>query len=91
MFIFYSWLCELTLYISDSYGSLKKPSRQETEAMIYDHECMCGTWVGDFSPPAMNEFDEIPTKIQFVNNEVESLLPTLHTVQLGNRAGIYNE
>ena len=52
---------------------------------------MCGTWVGDFSPAAMNGFDEIPTKIQFVNNEVESLLPTQHTVQLGNRAGIYNE
>ena len=46
--------------------------------MIYDHECMCGTWVGDFSPPAMNEFDEIPTKIQFVNNKVESLIQTAH-------------
>ena len=44
--------------------------------MIYDHECMCGTWVGDFSPPAMNGFDEIPTKIQFVNNKVESLIQT---------------
>ena len=76
MFIFHSWLCELTLFISDSSGSLEKTSRQEAKAMIYDHECMCGTWVGDFSPPAMNGFDEIPTKIQFVNNKVESLIQT---------------
>ena len=40
---------------------------------------MCGTWVGDFSPAAMNGFDEIPTKIQFVNNKVESLIQTLHS------------
>ena len=47
---------------------------------------MCGTWVGDFSPAAMNGFDEIPTKIQFVNNKVESLIQTLHSAVQSYRA-----